>query len=352
MTAKIGIGVLSSAHGHVVRYSELVKTYDDAQLLAYWDDDAQRGQAYAERFGVPLSPRVEDVIARPDIELILVASETNKHADLACAAMEAGKNVVVQKPMATTLADCDRMIATAERTGVFFSMAWQMRCDPQNIRMKELVDAGAIGKVGWIRRRHCLNLFFNEEWVRTAWHTNKEANIGIVFDDISHAFDWILWMRDGEMPVSIMAEIGNALTDYGTEDTGTTILRWADGMFGTVTHSSVVWAAENTTEIYGDQGAIVQNYGDGPSCAQKPPCPIGVKMWQKDQRDLGWQDQGMEIPGNHGERIAGVTRRIIDGYKSGVPICTAVDGRKSVEMMLAAYESARTGRRITFPFNG
>ena len=354
MSTKLGIGILSFAHGHVNSYARLLKTYDDVQLVACWDDNKERGTKQAETFGIPYMPHAEDVIERPDIDCIIVSSETNKHADLACAAMEAGKSVLLQKPMATTLADCDRIIETVKRTGVWFSMAWQMRCDPQNIKMKELVDAGAVGKVGWIRRRHCLNLFFNEAFMTgpTRWHIDKESNIGIVFDDISHAFDWILWMRDGEMPVSIMAEIGNALTDYGTEDTGTVILRWADGMFGTVSHSSVVWASENTTEIYGDQGAIIQNYGDGPSCAIKPPCPIGVKLFQVDKRELGWQDQGMEIPDTHGERIAGVTERFMEGLKSGVPMCTAEDGRKSVEMMLAAYESSRTGQRITFPFKG
>ena len=355
MTDKIGVGVLSSAHGHVVRYAQLIKsTYDDAEVVAYWDDNLERGAKFAADNGIALSETVDAVVNHPDVDLVIVASETNKHADLACAAMEAGKAVVVQKPMATSLADCDRIIETAKRTGAFFSMAWQMRCDPQNMRMKEMVDSGAVGKVGWIRRRHCLNLFFNEAFMTglSRWHIDKESNIGIVFDDISHAFDWVLWMRDEEMPVSIMAEIGQALTDYGTEDTGTTILRWADGMFATITHSSVVWASENTTEIYGDKGAIIQNHGDGPSCALKPPCPIAVKLFQPEKKELGWQDQGMEIPDSHGERIGGVTERILEAYKTGVPICSAENGRKSIEMMLAAYESSKTGRRITFPFKG
>jgi predicted dehydrogenase len=348
---KPGIGILSFAHGHVNAYAHQIKNFDDAQLVACWDDDEARGRQNAETFGIPYTPDLQALLSRPDVDCVIVASETNKHADLSVAAMEAGKAVLLQKPMATTLADCDRILRAVEQTGVWFSMAFQMRQDPQNIKMKELVEAGAIGRLGAIRRRHCIPVLFNQGFIEgpSRWHISAEANRGMFFDDATHALDWLVWMLERK-PVSVVAEIDNVLTHVAPDDTGVAIFRYDDGLFAEVFNSSVTWAGENTTEIYGDKGVLIQNHGDGPSCAIKPPHPIGVKLYQADKPELGWQDLGLPIPASHGERIAGVARPFIDGLKAGKPLCTAQEGRVSVEMCLAAYHSAQTGQRVLFPF--
>ncbi|MHB9032263.1 MAG: Gfo/Idh/MocA family protein [Anaerolineae bacterium] len=352
MTNKIGIGVLSFAHGHVRSYCNVMKSFDDAQLITAWDDDQERGSQAANDYGIPFSPHIEDVLHNPDISCVMIASETNKHADLAVAALEAGKSVLLQKPMAITLADCDRIISAVHKTGQWFSMAFQMRCDPQNIKMKELVQENAVGRLGLIRRRHCIPVLFHKSFYEgpTRWHATREANRGMFFDDATHAFDWLVWMM-GEQPVSVMAEVDNVLTNVAPDDTGIAIFRYPSGMFAYVVNSSVTWAGENTTEIYGDKGVIIQNHGDLVSCGIKPPCPIGVKLFQSDKAQAGWQDLGMPIPASHGERIAGVTRPFIDALKAGVPMCTAEEGRMSIEMVLAAYRSAETGMRVHFPFS-
>ncbi len=351
-TAKVGIGVLSFAHGHVSSYAQRFQTFDDVRLVACWDDNEERGKEAADRFDMAYSPHLEDTLNRPDIDCIIVASETNKHADLCVKAMEAGKAVLLQKPMAITLADCDHIIDAVERTGVWFSLAFQMRTDPQNIRMKELVEAGEIGRLGMIRRRHCIGVLFSKSFVEgpSKWHISAEANKGMFFDDATHALDWLVWML-GKRPVSVIAEIDNVLTDVAPDDTGVAVYRYDDGLFATILNSSVTLAGENTTEIYGDKGVIIQNHGDGPSCAIKPPCPIGVKMYQSEKADSGWQDLNLPIPQGHGERIAGVARPFIDAFKAGKPMCTAEEGRISIEMVLAAYRSAETGQRVSFPFS-
>jgi predicted dehydrogenase len=352
VAGKLGIGILSFAHGHVNAYAHQIKHFDDAQLIACWDDDAERGRRNADAFGIPFSPHLEDTLSHPEIDCVIVAGETNKHPDLCIAAMEAGKAVLLQKPMAITLADCDRMIQTVEKTGVWFSLAFQMRCDPQNITMKQLVESGAVGRIGMVRRRHCIGVLFSKGFVEgpTRWHVSAEANKGMFFDDAIHALDWLYWTLGGRKPVSVIAEIDNVLTEVAPDDTGLAVFRYDDRMFAEIFNSSVTLAGENTTEIYGDRGVIIQNHGDGPSCGIKPPHPIGVKLFQNDRAEQGWQDLGLAIPGGHGERIAGVARPFIDALKSGKPMCTAAEGRVSVEMCLAAYRAAETGIRVRFPF--
>jgi predicted dehydrogenase len=351
LACKIGIGIVSFAHGHVNAYASQIKTFDDAQLGACWDDDRERGQRNARAFEIPYVASLEQFLDRKDIDCVIVASETNKHADLCIAAMEAGKGVLLQKPMAITLTDCDRIIETAEKTGVWFSMAFQMRCDPQNIAMKRLVEEGAVGRVGMMRRRHCIPVLFSKVFIDgpSRWHISAEANKGMFFDDAMHALDWLYWTI-GKKPISVIAEIDNVLTDVAPDDTGLAVFRFDDRMFAEVLNTSVTLAGENTTEIYGDKGVIIQNHGDAPSCGVKPPHPIGVKLFQTERASDGWQDLGIPVPEGHGERIAGVARPFIDAFKSGTTMCSATDGRVSVEMCLACYRAAETGQRVLFPF--
>jgi predicted dehydrogenase len=250
--------------------------------------------------------------------------------------------------MAITLEEADRIIRAVERAGVWFSLAWQMRCDPQNIRMRELVRGGAVGRVGVVRRRHCIGLLFNRDFVEgpSRWHVDRTANRGMWADDASHACDWLVWMFG--RPRSVIAEIDNVLTNVAPDDAGFAVFRYPDGMMAEVHNASITRAAENTTEIYGDAGVIIQNYGDLPSCAMQPPHAVGVKLFQAEKPELGWQDQGIPVPPSHGERIGGVARPFIDALRTGTPMCTACEGRISLEMIRASYEASEMGRRITF----
>jgi predicted dehydrogenase len=164
-------------------------------------------------------------------------------------------------------------------------------------------------------------------------------------DDASHPCDWLTWMFG--KPVSVIAEIDNVLTDIAPDDAGFAIFRYADGKMAEVHNASVTLASENTTEIYGDKGVIIQNHGDSPSCAVKPPHPVGVKLYQTAHPERGWQDLGIPVPATHSERIAGVARPFVDALKAGKTLCSAEEARVSVEMVLAAYESAESGRRIS-----
>jgi predicted dehydrogenase len=349
MSAKIGIGVISFAHGHANAYCHRMLTFDDVKLVACWDDNEERGKHTANQFGMTYSPHLEDVVNHPEIQAVIVACETNRHAEMVLAAAAAGKDILCQKPMALTLEDCDRMIEAVNKAGVKFMMAHQMRHDPANIKMKELIDSGVLGKIGALRRRHCIGVLFSEGFVTgpSKWHIDPEKNMGMFMDDASHATDFIHWMLG--RPISVIAEIDNILTSVAPDDTGLAVYRFPGGAMAILLNSSVTLAGENTTEIYGDKGVVIQNYGDGPSCnLPRPDNAIALKLYTRDKPF--WTDLGVPIPKNHGERIANVPRPFIDCLKNDTePTVTAWDGRVAVEMVLGAYQSAREGRRIAFP---
>jgi predicted dehydrogenase len=225
-------------------------------------------------------------------------------------------------------------------------MAFQMRCDPLNQQIKRWVAEGAVGRIGALRRRHCINFLFNPDVAKgaTAWHVDSIANVGMFFDDAVHAADFLYWLMG--KPVSVIAEIDNVLTNVAPDDTGIAVYRWPDaGAMGVLFNSSVTLAGENTTEIYGDQGVIIQNYDDGVSVAHAPPGAPALKLFRKSTGK--WEIFDHPLPANHGERIAAVPRPWLDTLLSGAPpTVTARDGKISVEMCLAAYQSAREGRRV------
>jgi predicted dehydrogenase len=349
MNTKIGIGIISFAHGHANAYCNQMQTFDDVELVACWDDNVERGESAATQYGMRYSPHLEDVTNHPEIHAVIVTCETNRHAEMVGAAASDGKDILCQKPMALTLEDCDRIAESVEKTGVKFMMGHQMRRDPANIAMKELIDSGVLGKIGVLRRRHCINALFSEAFVTgpSRWHIDPEKNMGMFMDDASHATDFIHWMLG--KPTSVIAEIDNILTDVAPDDTGLAVYRFAGGEMAILLNTSVTLAGENTTEIYGDAGVVIQNYGDAPSCnIPRPADAVALKLYTRDEPL--WKDLGIPIPAGHGERIGGVPRPFIDCLKNGTESdVTVEDGRVAVEMILGAYQSAQEGRRVTFP---
>jgi predicted dehydrogenase len=245
------------------------------------------------------------------------------------------------------LADCDRIIAAVERSGVHFQMAFQMRCDPLNVQIKKWIDEGAIGRVGAIRRRHCINFLFDPTIATgaAAWHIDPVKNVGMFFDDAVHAADYLLWLLG--KPVSVMAEIDNVLTSVAPDDTGIALYRWQSGAMGVLFNASVTLAAENTCEVYGDQGVIIQNYDDGVSLGSAPEgaSANALKLYRKSTG--AWEHYEHQLPVGHWMRLKAIPRPWLNDLRAGAPpAVSARDGRISVEMCLAAYQSARDGRRV------
>src|SRR5690606_36154873 len=122
------------------------------------------------------------VLDDPDIQAVMIGSETSRHAELVVSAAQAGKHILLQKPMALTLEECDRMIAAADRAGIVLALAFQMRHDPANIKIRELIQAGALGRIAVVRRRHCIGVLLSRDFINSPhsrWHIEADKNKGM-----------------------------------------------------------------------------------------------------------------------------------------------------------------------------
>jgi len=227
----VRVGFLGFAHVHVDMYGDRWREHPElgVRLVAGWDRDSARLEAGCRRHGLEVAPSAEALLARRDVDAVVIGAETAFHAGLVEQAAAAGKAIVLQKPMALTLAEGDRMVAAVEKHGVPFTLAWQMRVDPHNLQIKALLADGRFGKLFMIRRRHCLP---TQQWkeFETSWHVKPEMNRDIFADDAAHPIDFIYWLLG--MPRRVTAELGTLGNPAIVNDNGIAIFRYADGAFG------------------------------------------------------------------------------------------------------------------------
>ena len=344
MSTSKSVGILGFAHGHVGMYCARWRETPEmgVRVVAGWDHDAARAEGNCANFGLERAESVEALLGREDIEAVVIAAETSMHADLVEQAAEAGKAIVVQKPIALEMDEADRIVSAVNRTGVPFTLAWQMRVERYNLQAKALLESGEFGKVFQVRRRHCLGTQFMKDF-ENMWHVKPELNRDIFADDAAHAIDFIYWLLG--MPSSVFCELGTLLNPKVPNDNAIAVFRYPDGKMAEVSCSFVAVAGENTLEILCENGLVIGNYGDGPSNAVRPP---GAPQLKWIQPGKGWTISDLPEINGQGERIAGLAEPIAEFlHGDRPPIATAEEGRDVLRLVLACYESDSQGRRIS-----
>lgn len=344
--APLRIGILGFAHGHVDTYCDAWKRQPQlgAQVVAGWDHDADRAAKACARHQIAPAASPEELLSRAGVDAVVIASETSLHADLVEKAAAARKPVALQKPISVTSADADRIVAAVARSGIPFTLAWQMRVDPHNLEVKRLLADGRFGPVCMVRRRHCL---CTQRWkdFDKSWHVRPEFNRDIFADDAAHAVDFLYWLLG--MPRTVVAELGTLVNPRIPNDSAVALFRYADGSFAEASCSFAAAAGENTLEVVCRNGTIIGNCGDVVSCA--PPLPPGVVQlkWRL-EGDAAWTVSALPDITRHGDRIAGLAGPLAD-FLAGrrPPIATAAEGRDVLRMILACYDSAASGTRVT-----
>ncbi len=341
-TAQIGIGLVSFAHPHQRPWADAFSEREEARVVAVWDADADRADREAARLGVEAHGNLDDLLARSDVDAVSVCSENPYHAAQAVPALAAGKHVLLQKPMAATVADADRILAAANASDAIFMQAYNLRFDALHVEVRRLLDGGAIGRVHTVRRRHSHHFAIeaaDREGV-LGWMTDPAlAGGGALMDEGAHALLWFLWMFG--MPRAVTARTADGTPGLAVEDTAHLLLDLGDGCTGSLQTGWTEVAGGSTIEIYGDGGTILATGTDvATSRNQVPGPPLQVFR----SATGAWEFPEVELPAS---RATLPPNAFVDCLLAGGPSpVPAAQARDAVAIAAAAYESARSGRTV------
>jgi predicted dehydrogenase len=343
VTAAIRVGLLSVAHYHGHFWAEAFRESPLAELVGIWDDDAARGEEAATRHGTRFWAELEPLLDA--CEAVAITSETARHAPLVEAAARRGRHVLCEKPLAATREDCDRIARVVAATGIVFMQSFPKRFDPVNHELRRLVESGALGRLVLVRVRHG-HFYGLDPAFRKSWYVDPaRGGGGALLDEGSHAADFLRWLL-GE-PESVTATLSGAALGLAHEDTAVAVFRFPGGVLGEIATGIVFVAGDNSVELYGTEGMAVL---------------AGVDLASRDLTEgrflktyrVGDPRQWTVSPivprfktgGFHQQNPLAFLEALRAG---GPPPVTLEDGRRAVEMILAAYRAAETGRRETVP---
>jgi predicted dehydrogenase len=358
-----GIALLSFAHGHQNGWATVFKQDPRVRIACAWDEDPNRGRAHAEKLGVPFAETLDGALQRDDVRAVTICSTNSTHAELAVAAAGAGKHIMMQKPMATTIEDCDRIVGAVERAGVLYYQSHNLRFDPVHQEIKRRVDAGEIGRVAIARRRHSHAYSLLNPKV-LEWMSDPVLGGGGAFmDEGAHVALWFLWMFGAPKSVTGVVTTSVSHQTAGVEDNGVLLYRYENGTIGVHQSSWTELASTSTIELLGDQGTIVANGTDISSARSWAEGDAPLRVWKHDpSRPIGgsppsarpsgpkpgeWATPDVVLPPN---RLSGTAQAfvelLVNGGESPADARTA---RTAVEMVLAGYQASREGREVALP---
>ena len=275
MTSDVRWGVLGCAEIAVRRLIPAMHAAQGNTVVAIGSRDLERAQATAHQLAIPHAyGSYAAVLEDPDVDAIYIPLPNSLHAEWTIRAAEAGKDVLVEKPMAPTVAECERMVAAAQAAGVRLMEAFMYRFHPQHALVRELIAAGAIGAVRMVRSAFCVRM----QRPPTDIRFSPDLGGGSLLDVGVYAIDAVRWLL-GADPTTVRGSL--VLDAHGVDMSAAGILSFGDDVLATVT-SSFVANGGGSYEVIGTDGTITVHQ----AFTHPPGRPPGVT----------WADQSREFP--------------------------------------------------------
>lgn len=319
----IGLGTMGRQH------MDAYRQMPDVEVAAIYDHRPERAQEVAQEYGVRVAGTLNDLFNLCDV--VDICTPTYRHAECALPAIEAGKAVVCEKPLARTLVECERIVNAVKQHNTPFMPAHVLRFFPEYRTAHQLVKSGAVGAVAAVRMRR------GGDFPRTKsdWYADFTKSGGVILDLIIHDFDWMLWTLG-----AVERVYAKALTFRQLEHLDYTLvtLKFKNGAVG---HIEGTWCDPGgfkvNFEVCGDSGMIEYD-----SARQ-----VALQIATRADGDVGGGVQVPESPAVENPYFLEL-RHFIDCVQTGQPPeVTVEEGYNAVRLALAAIESAQTGRVVS-----
>lgn len=323
----VGTGAIAQRL-HIPAYED----HEKARVAAICDVEAEKAEAVAEQYDVPnYYTDYETMLDEGGLDAISVCLPNHLHRDVVVAALERDVAVLCEKPISTSLAEADEMVAAAEDSDAILMVDQTERFGPVYEKTKDLLDQNIVGEVHNVRSR--FSHPGPEGWSpRSAWFTDADASGGGALIDIGiHNADLVNHLF-GDVD-ELMGYSDTLSMDTEVEDTAVAVLRFEDGTLGTF---ETAWRTDPesiTMQIVGEEGVV---YVD------KIAGTIRVEFAD----DSGTLDVPVPEESKYGGPIAHFVDSVISGTE---PTVTGADGRRALEVVMGVYRSSETGSAVELP---
>lgn len=337
------------SHFHAKAIAEI----EGASVVACCDTVEERAQGFADEYGCKAYTSLDDMLADEDVTIVNVCTPSGAHRDLAVAAANAGKHVVVEKPLEITLARCDDIINACQDNGVRLCAIFPSRFSPVNLALKEAIEAGRFGRltlgdtyVKWWRTQE----YYDSGGWRGTWGMDGG---GAYMNQAIHQVDLLYWLMGDVVEVNGMTDT-LAHERIEVEDVGVATLRFANGAIGVIEATTSAWPGLlKKTEIHGTQGTAIVEQDDVLKWefeeATASDDVIRDKFKPGSANTGGAADPKAISYVGHRDQLQDFVSAIAEGRE---PAVDGIDGRKSVEIILAIYQAAWTKQTVKLPLAG
>ncbi|MCG7378780.1 Gfo/Idh/MocA family oxidoreductase [Paenibacillus sp. ACRSA] len=337
--AIIGTGAISNAH--INSYLQFRERCEIVVLCDLYPDKAEAKKSEFNLNAKIVSDYKE--LLHAGIDLISICLPPYEHAPIAVDFLNAGSHVLVEKPMASSLEECDRMIEAAQKSGKVLSVVAQNRFTNPIMKLKEMLDTGLAGAIlhaqvdSFWWRGHC----YYDLWWRGTWE--KEGG-GCTLNHAVHHIDALLWMMG--RPDQVQAFMSNVAHDNAeVEDISIAMLRYPNGALGQITSSVVHHGEEQQFIFQGQHARISAPWKITASSSRANGFP--EKNLQLEEQLQETYDHLPNLPyEGHTAQIDNVLTSIESGEP---PLVDGTSGRSTLEMITAIYKSASTGENVSLP---
>jgi UDP-N-acetyl-2-amino-2-deoxyglucuronate dehydrogenase len=336
--AIIGCGVISRTH------AEAIASIEGAHLAVACSRTPEKARQLAEQHGAAWCTDFREAVVHPEVEAVSICTPSGLHAEPALAAFEAGKYVLVEKPMEITLEKADQMIVAAERAGRRLGVIFQKRFNPAAQYLKEAVDAGKLGRLTLAEAS--LKWYRSPDYFRSAGWRGTWAldGGGALMNQGIHFVDLLLWLMGPVQSVTAYAD--TLLHSIEVEDTLVASLRFQSGALGVIEATTTAFPRlSDRLEIVGTQGSVCIENGQlrFKYFADEDGGDVGLYGLKPGHGLRAAEEVPLTGEGGHAAQIADFCSAIREGRP---PAVDGREGRRSLALITAIYESARTGREV------
>jgi UDP-N-acetyl-2-amino-2-deoxyglucuronate dehydrogenase len=318
------------------RHLQSLRDLPCARTVAVADVIESRAARLAKEYDATPYTDYRRMLERDDIDVVNICTPSGLHAQMGIDALQAGKHVIVEKPMALSLADADRLIDTAAATGRKLCVVLQNRYNPPMQDLRRVVDEGRLGRV--LLGNATVRWYRPQEYYEDGWHGTWALDGGALMNQSIHHIDALQWLMGPAQ--SVFAYTGTLAHQMEAEDAGVATIRFAEGRLGVVEGSTLTYPEnlEGSVALFGECGSVKVG---GTALNRKVLWKIAGEL--EHERTLLRREE-VDPPSVYGYSHQAVIADMVEAIRNDRPSRThGLEGRRSVALVLAMYESARTG---------